>query len=182
MDLETVEFNSIQTPLTISFASEFETDNGYIVVKSEVLLNREGAPKGETTDSIFTKDALGLLQSLTGSDLGMFKDELAGQTIDQAIFLGIKQYGYRYVGGDRSVFAGVERNSLSFSDIQNLAEGGELTRATGPRFYKSFNSLNIRIKQDMQISIKASNNKRLIGNKYLPINFLIIESLKNLIL
>lgn len=50
MDLETVEFNSIQTPLTISFASEFETDNGYIVVKSEVLLNREGAPKGETTD------------------------------------------------------------------------------------------------------------------------------------
>lgn len=66
------------------------------------------------------------------------------------------------------MFAGVERNSLSFSDIQNLAEGGELTRATGPRFYKSFNSLNIRIKQDMQISIKASNNKRLIGNKYLP--------------
>lgn len=134
------------------------------------------------TDSIFTKDMLGQLDSLIGSDIGMFKDELAGQTIDQAIFLGIKQYGYTFSGGDRSVFAGVERNSLSFSDVQHLAEGGVLQRATGPRFYKSFNSLNIRIKQDMQISIKGSNNKRLIGNKYLPINFLIIESLKNLIL
>lgn len=122
------------------------------------------------TDSIFTKDELGLVDNLIGSELGYFKDELDGQEITQAIFLGIKQYGYTYQGGDKSTFSGVQKNSLTFNEVQRVAQGDMIMKVTGPRFYKSFNTLNIRIKQNTNITIKDNNNKILRGNKYLPIN------------
>jgi hypothetical protein len=46
------------------------------------------------TDSIFTTDKLG--DNLIGKNLGLMKDELDGLLIKEAIFLGIKKYGYYY--------------------------------------------------------------------------------------
>ena len=37
------------------------------------------------------------------------------------------------------------------------------------RFYKSFSSLNIKIKE-ISVKIKRSNDKKLVGNKYMPIH------------
>ena len=46
------------------------------------------------TDSIFTDYDLNPEE--IGSDLGLMKDELKGNIIEKAYFLGIKQYGYIY--------------------------------------------------------------------------------------
>ena len=75
------------------------------------------------TDSIFTTKPLN--SSFLGKGLGLMKDELNGLLISEAYFLGIKQYGFWYtdVNGSRiekSVWAGVTRNSLSFNDIISL--------------------------------------------------------------
>ncbi len=47
------------------------------------------------TDSIFTTSKLP--DHLLGTEIGEMKDELSGITINEAYFLGIKQYGYWYV-------------------------------------------------------------------------------------
>lgn len=68
------------------------------------------------TDSIFTTDKLP--DELIGSELGLMKDELDGGIIEAGYFLGIKQYGFKYTDNgqikEKSVFAGVKRNSLTF--------------------------------------------------------------------
>ena len=46
------------------------------------------------TDSIFTDKPLNI--SEISSELGFMKDELDGNVISKAYFLGIKQYGYCY--------------------------------------------------------------------------------------
>lgn len=46
------------------------------------------------TDSVFTRDTLGIFK--TGEDIGMFKDELEGKIIKNATFLVNKQYGYTF--------------------------------------------------------------------------------------
>lgn len=46
------------------------------------------------TDSLFS--TIPLPKEFIGKDLGMMKDELKGVKITEGIFLGIKQYGYRY--------------------------------------------------------------------------------------
>ncbi len=69
------------------------------------------------TDSIFTTQPLPEHQ--VGDALGQMKDELNGQIIQEAYFLGVKQYGYWLkdpITGqhqDRSVFAGVPRNAVT---------------------------------------------------------------------
>ena len=67
------------------------------------------------TDSVFTNDILKIIEE--SKELGMFKDELNGIEIEEAIFLGIKQYGYKFEKDgkviEKSVFAGVPRDSLS---------------------------------------------------------------------
>jgi len=83
------------------------------------------------TDSIFIEGSLP--KHLGGKDLGLMKDELNGQTITEAYFLGIKQYGYKYDDEnnqeiDKSVFAGVPRDNLSFEDILKLVKGETLVR------------------------------------------------------
>ena len=65
----------------------------------------------QDTDSLFTKDESGLIKDLVDDkELGKFKDELGGETLEEATFLGIKQYGYWYnengVRKERSIFAG----------------------------------------------------------------------------
>ena len=90
------------------------------------------------TDSVFTQDSLGIIK--TGSELGLFKDELSGEYITEATFLDIKQYGYKYHNGDKaiekSIFAGVTRDSLTYGDILKLQEQGSMELGFTTRFFK----------------------------------------------
>jgi hypothetical protein len=124
------------------------------------------------TDSIFTLKPID--PRLLGNGLGLMKDEMNGLVIKEALFLGPKQYGYWYLDQEgnmieKSVFSGVSRNSLTFGELIKIHEGKEITKLIPNRFYKSFNSLNIDIK-DTSITIKKNNNKLLVNNQYLPIN------------
>lgn len=101
------------------------------------------------TDSAFTSEPID--PSLIGPELGMMKDELKGQVIEEAYFIGPKKYGYYIIDsvtGERkefSVFSGVPRNSLSFVEVKAIFEGNIVTKNISNRFYKSFNNLNITI-------------------------------------
>lgn len=100
------------------------------------------------TDSIFTSELLP--SNLIGKDLGLMKDELDGITIQEGYFLGIKQYGYKYIDKgntiERSTFAGVERNSLTFKEVKSIFNGNIITKDIPIRFFKSFKTLDISIK------------------------------------
>ena len=123
------------------------------------------------TDSVFTNDILKIIEE--SKELGMFKDELGGINITEATFLGIKQYGYKFEKEgkviEKSVFAGVPRDSLSYEQILELSEGKTLHTSSKLRFYKSFINLNIKVKE-VSINIKANSDKKLIENKYLPLH------------
>ena len=100
------------------------------------------------------------------------KDELNGKIIEEAYFLGIKQYGYYYYDEEnkrieKSVFAGVTRNSLSFQEIREISKGKSLKKDIQNRFFKSFNNLDVRIKTT-KLTIKQNNDKNLINNNYIP--------------
>ena len=123
------------------------------------------------TDSIFTTKAIDL--SLIGLELGEMKDELKGKVIHEAYFLGPKKYGY-YINDtitgikkEFSVFSGVPRNSLTFEEVKAIFEGVIISKNLSNRFFKSFSSLNIEIK-NTQISIKNTPNKKLVNNIYQP--------------
>jgi hypothetical protein len=122
------------------------------------------------TDSAFTSEPID--PSLIGDELGLMKDELKGLVIEEAYFLGPKKYGYYMIDnlGNRkefSVFSGVPRNSLTFEEVKSIFEGSSITKNISNRFYKSFNSLNIDIR-DSKITIKNNPHKELIDNIYLP--------------
>jgi hypothetical protein len=107
------------------------------------------------TDSIFTTDTLP--DHLIGTDLGLMKDELDGNIIQEAYFLGIKQYGYKYLNNnqiiEKSTFAGVPKNSLTFNEIIKLFNGDILIKLIPIRFFKSIINLEINIKPT-KITIK----------------------------
>ena len=65
---------------------------------------------------------------------------------------------------ERSVFAGVERNSLSFQDIQKLQAGGKLNIKIPSRFFKSLINLNISIKP-IELLIVKNNPKLFFANR-----------------
>lgn len=123
------------------------------------------------TDSAFV-DSLEPFKHLIGPNLGQFKDELNGGVIEEAEFLGIKQYGYWFYDEngkrvEKSVFAGVKRDSLSFDQIKHLQKGGKIIINAKDRFYKSLLNLNISIKS-LQILISKTNNKIFRDNFYFP--------------
>jgi hypothetical protein len=122
------------------------------------------------TDSIFTKTKLD--PSLIGVELGLMKDELNGKIIKEAYFLGLKQYGYSYIEKknvvEKSVFAGVTRNSLTLSQIKELHLGGNITKTIPSKFFKSFKNLSIKIKE-LKITVRANREKNIIDNIYYPI-------------
>jgi len=121
------------------------------------------------TDSIIIGNSID--SSLIGPELGQMKDELSGGCMTECFVLGIKQYGYHYKYSGEvkecSIFAGVPRNSLSFSDFIKLANGATLHRKLPDRFNKSFNDLSIIIKP-AEVTIQAKPAKQLIGNNYIP--------------
>jgi hypothetical protein len=123
------------------------------------------------TDSAFTSAPID--SSLIGDQLGQMKDEMKGILIQEGLFLGPQKYGYWYLDKEgnkvtSSVFSGVPRNSLTFEEIIEISKGTTITKNIPNRFYKSFNNLNINIK-DTFITIKNNNDKTLLNNEYLPI-------------
>lgn len=122
------------------------------------------------TDSIFTDKEIPDYLNLIGKDLGQLKDELNGKFIKKAYFLGIKKYGYVDTDNNvHSIFSGVERNSLSWNEIEQIADGFTLVKTSPIRFYKNFDNLNIIIKNQLKTSIIFNTRKKIFNNKYLPI-------------
>jgi len=123
------------------------------------------------TDSIFIDKEIP--KNLIGSELGQLKDELKGGYIKKAYFLGIKKYGY-IDNSDQihSVFSGVERNSLTWNEIELISKGVTIVKPSPARFFKNLsdlNNLNIDIKTNLETSIEFKTRKTLLNNRYLPI-------------
>jgi hypothetical protein len=124
------------------------------------------------TDSIFTTEKLD--DNFIGKELGLMKDELDGLIIKEAYFLGVKKYGYQYLDKNnnlitKSVFAGIQRDSLTFDEIVKLSNGSSLTKYIPLRFYKSLKNLNVVI-SSTSVSISRSLDKHLVNNKYIPLH------------
>jgi len=122
------------------------------------------------TDSIFTTHPLP--DNLIGPELGQLKDELGGISIDKAYFLGVKQYGYTYKDPDgnyidKSVWAGITRDSLSFKVIESLATGDNHKVESKDRFFRNFAQLNLTIRPTTFTAID-NKDKLLIDNQYYP--------------
>lgn len=118
------------------------------------------------TDSIFVDKEIP--NYLIGEDLGQLKDELNGGFIKKAYFLGIKKYGYVDDNNvTHSTFSGVERNSLSWNEIEQIANGFTLVKSYPIRFYKNFSNLNITIKNQLKISIEFNTRKKLFNKFWL---------------
>ena len=72
------------------------------------------------TESIFIDKALP--NNLEGKELGEMKNELGkGVTIDKAIFLGNKKYGYTVGNKDFSTFSGAKKNKITFDEIRSIS-------------------------------------------------------------
>jgi hypothetical protein len=124
------------------------------------------------TDSVITGSELP--KHLVGKELGQMKDELNGCVIKEAFIFDIKKYGYWYIDDnnrkiEKSVIAGVPRDSISFEDLRKLSKGELLFKELPIRFYKSFKDLNISIKP-AQVTIQLTNEKKLVGNTYIPLH------------
>lgn len=121
------------------------------------------------TDSVILGNTID--DSLIGPELGQMKDELVGGYMNECYVLGIKQYGYHYTSEkgrtECSIFAGVARNSISFLDFKDLANGSSLYRKLPNRFNRAIRSLSITIKP-AEITVKANTSKQLVGNNYVP--------------
>lgn len=145
------------------------------------------------TESIFTTKKLND-ELIDSNKLGYMKDELNGKVIKEAYFLGIKQYGYYYLDDnneiiEKSVFAGVTRNSLTFNEIKQIHNNKTIIKTITNRFYKSLTTLNISIKNDIKLIITRTNSKKLVNNNYYPLEinnnlniFNFFDYLKNRIL
>nr|YP_010991012.1 DNA polymerase [Pappia fissilis]WOX61285.1 DNA polymerase [Pappia fissilis] len=124
------------------------------------------------TDSIFTTKKLA--DHLIGEALSLMKDEIKGLIIEEAYFLDINKYGYWYYDKtgqciEKSVIAGVDRNSLTFKEIESLANSNIITKTMKNIFYKNLNNLQIEIK-DINITISNTPSKECINNRYIPLN------------
>jgi DNA polymerase elongation subunit (family B) len=139
------------------------------MIKLKMLLNKLGIKLFYTdTDSIFIDKELP--RELIGRELGQLKDELNGGFIKKAYFFGIKKYGF-IDNNDQihSVFSGIERNSLSWDEIELISKGITIMKSSPPRFFKNISDLNIKIKHDLKTAVEFNPRKKLSRNKYLPI-------------
>jgi hypothetical protein len=117
------------------------------------------------TDSVIT--TVPLDPTLIGDELGLFKDELNGSIISKGVFLGIKQYGYIIGDKEKSVFAGVPRNTIKSAELEYLSMGGSLNKPVNDKFFKSMKNLKMKI-LNSSVNIKANNQKILKDNRYYP--------------
>nr|YP_010192427.1 hypothetical protein LK379_mgp25 [Amanita sinensis]QZN08164.1 hypothetical protein [Amanita sinensis] len=137
----------------VGIASAVTSYSRIEMIKFKTYLMKHGIKLYYTdTDSIFIDGILP--KELVGKELGQMKDELNGGLIQKAYFLGIKKYGYIDNNNiTHSVFSGVERNSLTFNEIQNIANGLIIIKFSPLRFYKNIQNLNIQIKESLVTSI-----------------------------
>ena len=175
---------------------ELKLSNQYSLVKANVAISSavtsyarihmipfkiDGSCVYTDTDSVFTRNKLDA--KYIGSGLGLMKDKLNGLTSKEAYFLGIKKYGYQYYDKNnqlktKSVFSGVQKDSITFKEIIKLSKGERLIKEIRLRFYKSLKNLSITI-SSTKITISRSLDKSLIDNHYLPLHLDSI-SLENL--
>ena len=123
------------------------------------------------TDSLYTTTKLP--DHLVGSELGLMKDEMKGLIIDEAIFIGIKKYGYTFtdangVTQERSIFSGVPRNTISFKDIKSISEGEVRIKQFDARFTKRVSTLNIKVDSAPTTTLVNKTTKQLVGNTFYP--------------
>lgn len=71
---------------------------------------------------------------------------------------------------NRSVFAGVPRDTLTWPEVKTIFNGQTIKKQIPLRFYKSFKNLSINIKSDLEMVLTRSNDKQLINNQYIPMN------------
>ena len=69
----------------------------------------------------------------------------------------------------------MKRNSLTYQNILKLNNGETFNYESKLRFYKTFDNLSINIKE-VQVTIKATRDKQLVNNKYIPLNINLIDS------
>jgi hypothetical protein len=69
---------------------------------------------------------------------------------------------------EKSVFAGITRDSLSFLEVIDIFNGGTIVKTVKDRFFKSMLDLTVSVK-DINISVRFKPRKRLVNNNYLPI-------------
>lgn len=119
----------LNTLYEVNFKNTFKTVKSNVAIASAITsyarlhmnpFKIAGQIYYSDTDSVITSVKLDSLFLSEGDRvLGLMKDELNGLTMSEAYFLGIKQYGYYYIDEngikhEKSVWAGVERNSISF--------------------------------------------------------------------
>ena len=104
-----------------------------------------------------------------------------GLLIKEIYVLGIKQYGYWFMDQngcriEKSVWAGITRDSLTFKEVESLYHGDTLVKTVDSRFFKSIINLNVSVKP-VKITVSFKPNKKLVNNVYLPpyVNNLEIE-------
>lgn len=68
-----------------------------------------------------------------------------------------------------SVFSGIERNSLSWNEVEKIANGFTIIKNSSVRFFKNFISLNITIKNSLETSIVFNPRKKVNNNLYKPL-------------
>ena len=127
------------------------------------------------TDSIFTSKELPA--SMLGTELGLMKDELDGDLINQAYFLGIKRYLLDLGSTTKSVWAGVPKNTLSLDDFKSLLSGSKLVREYDNTFFKSMMDMTITIKS-RSITLEINHDKSIVDGKYVPLNVNISSEVK----
>ena len=87
---------------------------------------------------------------------------------------GVKQYGYYYYDKnnnrvEKSVWAGITRDSLSFDEINQLFKGKLINKVIETRFFKSLINLSIEVKST-KTTIEFKPHKALVDNVYTPIH------------
>jgi hypothetical protein len=83
------------------------------------------------TDSVFTSKPLD--PKLISKAIGYFKDEMNGIIIKQFISKGPKRYAYWFLDDtnqriERSVYAGLERNSINFNKFLSFTPPATTTQ------------------------------------------------------
>ena len=63
----------------------------------------------------------------------------------------------------------MERNSLSWTEIEQIARGFTVIKQSPIRFFKNFISLNINIKNSLETSIIFNPRKKEVNNFYQPV-------------
>ena len=124
------------------------------------------------TDSIITTKPLP--KELIGKELGQMKDELEGGIILEGYIFGIKQYILRIKDKDgnifdKSVWAGIPKNTLTLTDAEALSKGEEIKKQVKDVFMHNNRELAISVK-DLTRTISFKPGKPLDNNRFIDLN------------